>query len=253
MEAAAFAFSGKNRYICIMNIFRTLIFAAVVGLGAPVAVGQGFAVDARPVSSVTGTASDSPSKSELLRRLRRWVALTFDRSDVVDLLDADNCTVVLKWSAPLTQPSQWITASLGETCVIDMRDGGRWRLQVYAPRISWAVSETASMLDEMGMTNEEAAADTRLIGGLAQRVYGGSMDWPADETLDKVVAAYLEQLDGTQQFRNDRDRERGRATDEYRAAERQWHILNDVRRGAEQYNTSLVQSLSRALSLPADF
>jgi len=236
-----------------MNIIRTIAIAAVLCAAAPDAPAQGFAVNPQPVSSVTGTAADAPSKSELMSRLRRWVALTFEHSDVIDMTDAERGTVVLKWSAPLTQPSQWLTASLSETCVIDLRDGGHYRLQVYTPRISWTVTEASSMLDEMGITNEETMADTRLIAGLSQRVYGGSMDWTADEQLDNIVAAYLEQLNGTQQFRNERDRERGKATDEYRAAERQWRILNDVRRGAEAYNATLVQSLSRALGTPADF
>ena len=237
-----------------MNIFRTLIIGAALMAGASgIASAQGFATDPRPASSYTGTVADSPSKNELMRRLRRWVALTFDRSDVIDLLDTESGTVVLKWTAPVQLSSQWLQASMSETCVIDLRDGGRWRMQVYAPHITFAASETAAMFDEYGAANEEATADTRLIAGLSQRVYGGSTEWPLDEQFDTVVAAYLEQLNGTQQFRNDRDRERGRSTDEYRAAERQWRILNDARRATETYSTSLLQSLSRALSTPADF
>lgn len=188
-----------------------------------------------------------------MARLRRWVALTFDRSDVIDMADDKRGTMVLKWSAPLPQSSKWLNAVLTETCVIDIRPNGRYRLQVFSPRISFGFTEAASLFDEMGLANPEAEADMRLVNGLAQRMYGGSLEWPVDEQLDQIVAAYLEQLNSTQQFRNERDRERGRATDEYRTAEHQWRILHDVRNGAESYNTSLVQSLSRALNTSDDF
>ena len=234
-----------------MNTFRKYIVAAA--LAAACALGasaQGFAIDPQPIGSVSGEAAGSPSRQDMMSRLRRWVALTFDRSDVIDLADDAAGTIVLKWSAPLQQASQWLTASLSETCVIDVADGGRWRMQIYSPRISWAPTETAAMLDEMGLANSEAQADNQLIAGLAKRVYSGSMDWPVDEQLDTVVAAYLDQLNRTQQFRSDRDRERGRSTDEYRTAEHQWRILSDARRSADAYAATLVQSLARALASP---
>lgn len=231
------------------RIILAVLTAAACSLGA---AAQGFVVNPQPVSTVSGKV-DGASKSELMSRLKRWVALTFDRSDVIDMTDENAGTVVLKWSAPLQQPSGWLSASLSETCVIDMRDGGAWRLQVYAPRILWAPTETASMLEEMGLSNSEANADNRMIADISKKVFGGSMDWPLGEQVDAVAALYLDQLNGIEQFRNERDKERGKSTDEYRAAERRWRIINDARRGAEQYNLSLAQSLGTALAVPVDF
>lgn len=231
-----------------MNILRkaiTLFLMAAMGVGA--AGAQGFAIGPQPVSEVTGSVSDA-SKAELMSRVKRWVALTFDRSDVIDLADPAAGTVVLKWSVPLQQPSQWLAATLSETCVIDMRDDGKWRLQVYSPHISWTATEAASALDELGLTNSEAQADGRLIAGIAKQAFDGSMDWPVGERLDTVANTYLEYLNSIQQFRNDRDKERGRATDEYRSAERQWRIVNDPRRAAATYNATLAQSLATALA-----
>ncbi|MDE6285430.1 MAG: hypothetical protein K2L99_00350, partial [Muribaculaceae bacterium] len=139
-------------------------------------------------------------------------------------------------------------AALSETCVIDVADGGAWTLQIYAPRLSWGITDTAAMLEDAGLVSAEAQADAGLIRGLAKRVYSDSMDWPVDEQLDNVVGAYLEQLNSRQQFRSERDRERGKASDEYRAAERQWRILSEARRAVELYNATLVQSLSRAMA-----
>lgn len=221
---------------------------AVCAMGA---VAQGFVIDPEPVSSVSGTAAGNPSRQEMMSRLRRWVALTFEHSDVIDMVDEAAGTMVLKWSAPVQQPSQWLAAVLSETCVIDVADGGAWQLLIYAPRLSWGLTETAAMLEDAGLVGAEAQADTGLIRGIAKRVYGDSMDWPVDDQLDSVVAAYLEQLNSRQQFRTERDRERGKASDEYRAAERQWRILSEARRAAALYDATLIQSLSRALATPA--
>lgn len=235
------------------NVLKLLVAAVMAASACGTAAAQTFDVDPQPATTVTGTAAGAPSKDDMLSRVRRWVAITFAGSDVIDMTDPAAGTIVLKWSAPLAQPSQWLTATLSETCVIDLRDGGRWRMQVYSPRISWAITEAATMLDDMGLANPEAAADTRHVSGITQRVYAGSMDWPLDEQLDAVAAAYLEQLNSTQQFRNERDRERGRATDEYRTAERQWRIVNDVRRAAQSYSATLTQSLARAMATTNDF
>ncbi|MDE6271010.1 MAG: hypothetical protein K2M12_09195 [Muribaculaceae bacterium] len=235
------------------SITKKIMMAAIMAITVLSASAQGFPIAPQPESTVHGTAADSPSKQELLSRLRRWVALSFDRSDVVDLIDPEAGTVVLKWSAPLQQPSEWLAPALSETCVIDVRYGGAWRMQIYSPRISWSIPETVGMLDEMGLASGEATADSKLVAGLSQRVYSGNMSWPVDEKLDEVVAAYREQLQNTQQFRNDRDRERGRSTDEYRAAERQWRILSETKRSAAALDATLVQSLSRALATPLDF
>ena len=74
---------------------------AAIGVGA--ALAQGFAIGPQPVSEVTGSVSDA-SKAELISRVKRWVALTFDRSDVIDLADPVAGTVVLKWGVRLQHP-----------------------------------------------------------------------------------------------------------------------------------------------------
>lgn len=231
------------------SIYRILFLILLVCACAPTDVSaQAFAVTHKPYMETSGTAAGSPSRAELMSRLRLWVALTFDRSDVIDMTDERTGTMVLKWSAPVPQASKWLTAAMSETCVIDVADGGAFRLRVYAPRVTFATTERADMLNELGMMNAEAEADRNLITGLGQRVYGGAAEWPVDERLDDIVNAYLEQLQATQQFRNDRDRERGRATDEYRAVEHAWRIVHDVRQGVQQYHATLVQSLATGLN-----
>lgn len=231
------------------NAMKNFVMAVMMAVCALGACAQGFVIDPLPVQTVSGTAAGNPSKQEMMSRLRRWVALTFEHSDVIDMADEGAGTMVLKWSAPVQQPSQWLVAALSETCVIDVADGGRWTLQIYAPRLVWGITDTAAMLEDAGLVSAEAQADTGLIRGVAKRVYADSMEWPVDEQLDTVVAAYLEQLNSRQQFRSERDRERGKASDEYRAAERQWRILSEARRSAELYNATLVQSLSRAMAV----
>lgn len=231
-----------------MNILRkaiTLLILAATGAGA--AAAQGFAISPRPLTQVSGSVSGA-DKAELLSRVKRWVALTFDRSDVIDLVDPDAGTIVLKWSVPLQQPSEWLAATLSETCLIDVRDDGTWRLQVYYPRIAWAPSEAAAAFEELGATNYEARDDARFIADIAKESFAGSMEWPVGEQLDSVAATHLQHLAGTQQFRSDRDKERGRATSDYRAAERRWRIINEPRRAAATYNTTLAQSLAAALT-----
>ncbi|MDE6137282.1 MAG: hypothetical protein K2F97_07400, partial [Muribaculaceae bacterium] len=159
--------------------------------------------------------------------------------------------IVLKWSVPVSQPSEWLTPTLGETCVIDIRDDGTWRLRVYYPRIAWAPSEAAVAFDELGAPNYEAREDTRFISDIAKASFSGSMEWPVGEQLDSVAATHLRQLAAVQQFRSDRDKERGRATADYRAAERRWHIINEPRRAAATYHATLAQSLAAALASSA--
>ena len=223
---------------------------AAIGVGA--ALAQGFAIGPQPVSEVTGSVSDA-SKAELISRVKRWVALTFDRSDVIDLADPVAGTVVLKWSVPLQQPSEWLAPTHSETCVIDVRDDGKWRLQVFYPRIAWSPSEVATTLEELGAGSYAAEQDARFISDIAKKSFAGSMEWPVGEQLDSVAAGLLEQLSTIQQFRNDRDKERGRSTGEYRDAERRWRIVNDPRRAAATYNATLAQSLATALATASTF
>lgn len=232
-------------------MIKKIVLAAglmMAAAAAPEATAQAFDVDPQPATTVSGRAADAPGKGEMLSRIKRWVAIVFDDSKVIDMVDPDAGTIVLRWSAPLQQPSQWLAPRMSETCVIDVADDGRWSMEVYSPRIAWAMTEAAGMYDDLGVPNAEAEADSRLISSVSKTVYDGSTEWPIDERLDTVAAAYLEQLQATPQFRNDRDRERGRATDEYRAAERQWRILNEARRSAASYSATLTQSLARALA-----
>lgn len=229
------------------NLYRLIVAAALAVLVLD-ASAQQFAVNPQPYSRTAGTAAGNPSRQELMSRVRRWVALTFERSDVIDMADERAGTIVLKWSAPLPQASRWLAAALSETCVIDVEDGGAFRLAVYSPRVTFATTEAADLYNELGVVNPEAEADRNFITGLGKRVYDGAAEWPVDSRLDDIVAAYLGQLDSTAQFRNERDRERGRATEEYRNAEHAWRIVHDVRRGIESYHSTLLQSLASFLS-----
>ena len=111
----------------------------------------------------------------------------------------------------------------------------------------------ATTLEELGAGSYAAEQDARFISDIAKKSFAGSMEWPVGEQLDSVAAGLLEQLSTIQQFRNDRDKERGRSTGEYRDAERRGRIVNDPRRAAATYNATLAQSLATALATASTF
>lgn len=207
-----------------------------------------FAASAQS-DKVVETVRESPlSKDDMWHNLRRWVSLTFDRSDVIDMEDAGRGTMIVKWACPVKASSEFIDPVVSETYQIDVREG-RYRVRCLAPKISFRIVRPAGFDEYMPLNS----ADINLITGLAQRFYGGSLDWPVDETYDNILNAYVEYLDGTPKYRSDRDREKGKVSDEWKTAEHNWKVLHDVREGLDNLNASMLESLNKSLTANDDF
>lgn len=213
-----------------------------------VLAGLPFAASAQS-DKVVEIVRESPlSKDDMWHNLRRWVSLTFDRSDVIDMEDAGRGTMIVKWACPVKAASEFIDPVVSATYQIDVREG-RYRVRCLAPKISFRIVRPVGF-DEYTPLN---SADINLITGLAQRFYGGSLDWPVDETYDNILNAYVEYLDGTPKYRSDRDREKGKVSDEWKTAEHNWKVLHDVREGLDNLNASMLESLNKSLTANDDF
>lgn len=122
------------------------------------------------------TIRESPlSKDDMWHNLRRWVSLTFDRSDVIDMEDAGRGTMIVKWACPVKIASEFIDPVVSATYQIDVREG-KYRVRCLAPKISFRIVRPSGFDDYTPLNS----ADINLITGLAQRFYGGSLDWPVD-------------------------------------------------------------------------
>lgn len=195
------------------------------------------------------TVRESPlSKDDMWHNLRLWVSLTFDRSDVIDMEDADRGTMIVKWACPVKVASEFIDPVVSATYQIDVRDG-KYRVRCLAPKVSFRIVRPAGFDEYMPLNS----ADINLITGLAQRFYGGSLDWPFGETYDNILNAYVEFLDGTTKYRSDRDREKGKVSDEWKTAEHNWKLLHDVKGGLDNLNATMLESLNKSLTANDDF
>lgn len=195
----------------------------------------------------TVTANTPLSKSDQWHNLLRWVSLTFDGSNVIDMQDAERGTMIIKWSCPVKLDSELMSASVMSTYVIDVRDG-RYRLQRVNPRVVFHISQP-----DVFEAFENGRDDIRLISGIASRVYGGSLEWPADEQYDDVIEAYRLTMQNTDQYRNDRDRERGKISDERRKAEHNWRLVRTPLTVLKQMDEAMAQSLDKSLRENDDF
>lgn len=195
------------------------------------------------------TIRESPlSKDDMWHNLRRWVSLTFDRSDVIDMEDAGRGTMIVKWACPVKIASEFIDPVVSATYQIDVREG-KYRVRCLAPKISFRIVRPSGFDDYTPLNS----ADINLITGLAQRFYGGSLDWPVDETYDDILNAYVEYLDATPKYRSDRDREKGKPSDEWKTAEHNWKVLHDAKAGLDSLNASMLESLNKSMTVNDDF
>ncbi len=195
------------------------------------------------------TIRESPlSKDDMWHNLRRWVSLTFDRSDVIDIEDAGRGTMIVKWACPVKIASEFIDPVVSATYQIDVREG-KYRVRCLAPKISFRIVRPSGFDDYTPLNS----ADINLITGLAQRFYGGSLDWPVDETYDNILNAYVEYLDATPKYRSDRDREKGKPSDEWKTAEHNWKVLHDAKAGLDSLNASMLESLNKSMTVNDDF
>lgn len=228
----------------------TLILAIIIMMAANMPMAAQMHSDTGNVAEVV--ANTSLSKSDQWHNLKRWVALTFDKSDVIDMEDAERGTMVIKWSYPVTLDSDFISAAVVATYLVDVRDG-KYRLRKISPRVNFQFIRPAGIEGYDSEMIERANSDIRLLNGLAKKFYGGSFEWPVDEAYDEIVAAYLEYLDSTEKYRSDRDRERNKVSDEWRGAEHSWQLLNAVRRTYREIDASMTASLDSALRQNDDF
>ena len=95
------------------------------------------------------TVRESPlSKDDMWHNLRRWVSLTFDRSDVIDMEDADRGTMIVKWACPVKVASEFIDPVVSATYQIDVRDG-KYRVRCLAPKVSFRIVRPAGFDEYM--------------------------------------------------------------------------------------------------------
>lgn len=196
--------------------------------------------------------STALSKDDQWHNLRRWVSLTFDRSNVIDMEDSQRGTMVIKWSCPVVSPSEFVSASVMMTYVIDVRDG-KYRIQRINPRVSFQITrpDFADFYDSS--QSSMAAADIKLINDLSHRFFEGSTEWPVNERYEEIASAYLDATSDTSQYRNERDQEKGRISDEWRRAQRNWSIVGKPLVTLKQLDAAMIASLSKALSINDDF
>lgn len=192
------------------------------------------------------------SKNDQWHNLRRWVSLTFDRSNVIDMEDAERGTMIIKWSCPVAMSSDYVSAAVSMTYVIDVRDG-KYRLQRLNPRITYQLArpDAAEFFD--GSMSASATADIKLISDLSRQYFDSSLEWPVNDRYEDIAAAYLAQTSAIPQYRNDRDREKGRISDEWKRAERDWSIIGKPYTTLRQLDASMLASLAKALSTNDDF
>lgn len=202
--------------------------------------------------SETIVVSTPLSKNDQWHNLKKWVSLTFDNSGVIDMQDEERGTMIIKWSCPVKLESEYISASAISTYVIDVRDG-KYRLQRINPRISFQFSRPDIYETLDPERAEQATADIRLINGIAARVYDGAYEWPVNERYDELVDACRELLGSTPQYRTDRDRDKGKISDEWRKAEHNWKLLRTPLVTLKNLDASMVESLNKALKENDDF
>lgn len=231
-----------------MRLSRKIILAATL-LGSVSAVAQTPSTESLSETVVITTPL---SKNDQWHNLKKWVSLTFDSSSVIDMQDDERGTMIIKWSCPVKLESEYISANVISTYVIDVRDG-KYRLQRINPRISFQFSrpDVYETLDPERA--EQATSDIRLINGIATRVYEGAFEWPVNERYDELVDACRDIVGSTPQYRTDRDRDKGKISDEWRKAEHNWKLLRTPLVTLKNLDASMVESLNKALKENDDF
>lgn len=178
--------------------------------------------------------------------------MTFDNSSVIDMADEGRGTMVIKWSCPVKMNSDFVSATVTSAYVVDVRDG-KYRLQKLNPRISYQISRL-DIYDEFDSNRSLLATDDiKLITRIASRFYDGALEWPVDSRLKEMDEAYLEVLSSTEQYRNDRDRERGKSSDEWLRNRRNWQLIHNPLASLRQLDENMTKSLHEALTTLDDF
>lgn len=234
-----------------MKLSVIILSVAAVFMTAPLNVLAQQSVDSRIMPEMQTGRTDL-SKNDQWHNLRRWVSLTFDRSNVIDMEDAERGTMIIKWSCPVVMPSDFVAASVSMTYVIDVRDG-KYRLQRLNPRVSYQIIRPDAAEYYDSALSSTAAADIKLINDISRHFYDGSSEWPVNEQYDEIAAAYLNEAGSIDQYRNDRDRERGKINDDWRRAQRNWAIVSKPLTTIKQLDASMTASLAKALSTNDDF
>ena len=235
-----------------MKLSRLMIALAAAAMLTPAASAQSRATTLPDAKETVQTAHTSLTREEQWHNLRRWVSLTFDRSNVIDMEDAERGTMIIKWSCPVQIPSDFINASVQLTYVIDVRDG-KYRIQRLNPRVSYQILRP-DVYD--GFDSERTAAassDIQLINAIARHSFDGLYDWPADEKYEQIVLDFLATASATPQYRNERDRERGKINDDWRKAEHNWKLVAKPLLTLRQLDNTMSASLDEALKTKDDF
>lgn len=223
----------------------TIILALLTAMLLPAAGVKAQQTSSTSLEGTTICRTDLSQKDQW-HNLRRWVALTFDRSNAIDMEDAERGTMVIKWNCPVQLPTEFISATVQLTYVIDVRDG-KYRLQKLSPRVSYQFLHSGLYEDFDVDRANAATADIKLINNAALRVFDGSYDWPAGEQYEQLADDYLGIATATPQYRNDRDRERGKISDDWRRAERNWKLISQPLITLRQLDSTMTASLAEAL------
>ena len=223
-------------------LFTALIINLGVGCYAQTPENE---VDYEVIENVAG------SKSKLFSELRRWAALTFESSDMVDLADPEIGTMVIKWNIPVKQPSQYITMTLTGMYVIDVRDG-KYRFRTMRPKL---YIEPIQVIDDTFSPAEIARAqsDISFAATVAQNYFNGSREWPMGADFRKLNADITEELSQIPQYKNDKDREKAKTSPEWLEAERRWRMVNNPLKTYDSLNASMSSSLKNAMNRKDDF
>ncbi len=218
-------------------------------------------VSAQPSSAQQAVATEiegiSINRTDLSRKdqwhnLKRWVSMTFDRSNVIDMEDAERGTMIIKWSCPVQLPSDFVSAIVQQTYVIDVRDG-KYRLQKVNPRVSYQFSRPDLYEDYDASRANMAANDIKIINSAAKRLFDSTYDWPVNDQYEQLAADYLSIASGTPQYRNDRDRERGKVNEDWIRAEHNWKLVAKPLLTLRQLDATMTASLDNALKTYDDF
>lgn len=235
-----------------MKLSRLITALIAFAMLSPAASAQSRAAAMPDAKVTTQTAHTDLTQKEQWHNLRRWVSLTFDRSNVIDMEDAERGTMVIKWSCPVQIPSDFINASVQLTYVIDVRDG-KYRLQRLNPRVSYQILRP-EVYDSFDSDRAAAASsDIQLINAIARHSFDGVYEWPVDETYEQIVSDFLATASSTPQYRNDRDRERGKISDDWRKAEHNWKLVAKPLLTLRQLDNTMSASLDEALKTKDDF
>lgn len=235
-----------------MKLSRLIIAFAAAAMLSPVVSAQNRAAVLPDAKETTQIVQTGLTQKEQWHNLRRWVSLTFDRSNVIDMEDAERSTMIIKWSCPVQIPSDFINATVQLTYVIDVRDG-KYRIQRLNPRVNYQMLRPDVYDSFDSERTATASSDIQLINAIARHTFDGMYDWPVDDKYEQLVIDFLGTASSTPQYRNDRDRERGKINDDWRKAEHNWKLVAKPLLTLRQLDNTMSASLDEALKTKDEF